>query len=289
IATTEWHHYVFTWDEDTRRVYIDSVLLYDRPSTSAAPAFGALSLGRNGNNNTERLNGVLDDVTIYNYVLSPEEIQQLYGSGGWPMSSALLIAPLDGNALDLSGLGNHGYIEGATPTSDRFGAPSSALYFNGSNASVQFPITTDNLSAFSVTCWFKATLLPANQKPIVSGYSGGGDGWLLYLRQNELGARLWFYGNNQSLDPWYPQSGLMQDTWYFLAAVTDGDHHRLYMDGQLVGEGMNQWNSGGVGLLLGKSHESGSGYFSGSIDDFKIYSRALSDAEIMIQALDDGQ
>ncbi len=42
--------------------------------------------------------------------------------------------PLDGNALDLSGLGHHGIVNGPMPSVDRFGNPNGAYHFNDASS-----------------------------------------------------------------------------------------------------------------------------------------------------------
>ncbi len=51
----------------------------------------------------------------------------------------VLYYPFDGNANDASGNGNNGTVEGATLTTDRFGNPNSAYYFNGVNNDILVP------------------------------------------------------------------------------------------------------------------------------------------------------
>ena len=47
--------------------------------------------------------------------------------------------PFNGNANDESENGNNGEVHNATLTSDRFGNPSSAFYFNGSSSYISIP------------------------------------------------------------------------------------------------------------------------------------------------------
>jgi hypothetical protein len=63
--------------------------------------------------------------------------------------------PFTGNAMDSSGNGNNGTVKGATLTTDRFGKPDCAHNFDGSNFT---PIIQKNISAWSISLWFKTTL-----------------------------------------------------------------------------------------------------------------------------------
>jgi hypothetical protein len=44
-----------------------------------------------------------------------------------------LYLPFNGNAIEESGNGNNGTVNGATLTEDRFGNPNSAYHFNGTS------------------------------------------------------------------------------------------------------------------------------------------------------------
>lgn len=46
-----------------------------------------------------------------------------------PTNGLVAYYGFNGNANDLSGNYNHGYVRGASLTSDRFGSPNSAYYF----------------------------------------------------------------------------------------------------------------------------------------------------------------
>ena len=78
------------------------------------------------------------------------------------ISEAGLVAwyPFDGNALDYSGSLNHGIVNGATPTADRFGNPDTAYNFNGTSNWIQVA-THNNIpsgsSPYTVTMWASVT------------------------------------------------------------------------------------------------------------------------------------
>jgi hypothetical protein len=66
--------------------------------------------------------------------------------------------PFNGNANDESGNAHHGTVYGATPTTDRFGNPNSAYYFNGVDNYIVLPenIITGKDSVFEISFWYKA-------------------------------------------------------------------------------------------------------------------------------------
>jgi hypothetical protein len=65
--------------------------------------------------------------------------------------------PFNGNANDESGNGNHGTVNGATLTTDRFGNVNKAYSFNGINNNIVVAnSSTLNPSEISISVWYKA-------------------------------------------------------------------------------------------------------------------------------------
>lgn len=67
--------------------------------------------------------------------------------------------PLDGNANDASGNGNHGKVEGATLTSDRNGKANAAYHFDGSKCDAirvpSSPSLKGITSVSTIAAWIK--------------------------------------------------------------------------------------------------------------------------------------
>jgi hypothetical protein len=85
------------------------------------------------------------------------------------IDSALIACyPFNGNALDGTGNGNTGTVNGATLVNDRFGNPNSAYSFNGSSNNILVPgfntkITTDE---FSMSFW-TTSIVYATRSPFL--------------------------------------------------------------------------------------------------------------------------
>jgi hypothetical protein len=71
-----WHHYAYTYDGTTHRLYIDGML---RAMSNAAADNGPAGNARLGAiyNNAENYGGLLDEVRIYNRPLTPTEVTAL--------------------------------------------------------------------------------------------------------------------------------------------------------------------------------------------------------------------
>lgn len=81
VSTTVWQHYVITYNNDSLALYVDGALQskiykgFASTFSSTEPVY----LGKSGNSTNNRyFNGLIDDVCIYNRVLTPAEVRQLY-------------------------------------------------------------------------------------------------------------------------------------------------------------------------------------------------------------------
>ena len=73
-----------------------------------------------------------------------------------PVKGLLAHYPFNGNALDLSGNGQHAEVRGAIPTTDRFGDADSACYFDGKSAWIDCGDGIELAdTSFSVVAWVK--------------------------------------------------------------------------------------------------------------------------------------
>jgi len=112
-----WHQIAVSADRDGDAVlYVDSVER-DRESIVAVGNIDStrdLTIGR-ATNGGRYLNGIIDEVRLYNRALSPEEIQQAY-MGNPPSNGLVLHLDFDGTAEDKSGNGNDGTSYGPSWT-----------------------------------------------------------------------------------------------------------------------------------------------------------------------------
>src|ERR1041384_1508794 len=192
--------------------------------------------------------------------------------------------PFNGNANDTSGNGKNGLNIGAVPTTDRLGNANSALYFNGSAyvSLTNRPLTGVN-NAFSVSEWFSA--------------QNTGIGYLFRHRAHPEVNMLWSYHIPNRLrweivDVAGVSHELVLDAvplnqWFHCVGTYDGSVQKLYVNGVLV------TNSSWIGTIDWDQNQECNhpdaiggdpcfidGLFDGSLDDVRIYNRALSASEI---------
>ncbi len=291
-----WHLVTMSYDKDLGsnqwKLYVDGVLDTQTASTSAiATNINPLLIG-------DDYEGRIDDVRIYNKALSASEVNDLYvqtkgtkvnavakgvGSafsnglvGHWTFDGPDMI----NNVADVSGNGNTGYLNGQTATTTVIGKVGQALEFDGVNDYVDTGITT-TLTNFTVATWVKGIATPA------SGDSSGP------VHKEKNFQVVWDHNNSTFRGAaalsvggsWYAAkfSTLNADTWYYLVATYDGETLNAYTDGVLTTS--NTSPSGDASaetkpLVLGK-HAAVSNYWPGTIDDVRIYNRALSAGEVL--------
>jgi len=148
--------------------------------------------------------------------------------------------PFDGDASDMSGHGNHGEPSaGTTPTTDRFGNPNSAYYFNGINSHITVPGSSSLDSADTASTQFAWIQLDGFSQvgssfgPVLMKSTSTTNSFMYRLNVGTNGFGV-TYGNwdNSAGGTYAVELG----TWFRVAAAWDGSTVRFYVDGDLIAE-----------------------------------------------------
>jgi len=200
--------------------------------------------------------------------------------------------PFSGNANDESGSGNDATIFGASLTEDRFGNSSRAYNFDGINDYIDIGNGVKPPLPITVSSWIKQDVISQGLVFRNDAYNNrsyrygiaiacGGDGTIMSHVFEGFSAP-WNRVNKISND-----SVVTVGDWHHFAVVFNAHNDmQLFWDGEVIegyydgsGSGLSYSNSNGaIGLHYTSS---GADYFSGCIDDVRVYDRALSDAEIL--------
>jgi len=178
---------------------------------------------------------------------------------------------------DGSGSGYDATVKAATQTKGVAGA---AVHFDGTQSSVECGRTGPSLSseALSLEAWVKLDKAGLSGFPTIIRKDGF---YALRFGDGTLGFLLWFDGNPVRLETgrraWEP------GRWYHFAGVYDGSSMSLYIDGVPVGTApaprvADPIEASPEACLIGGGP--GRYPFTGAIDEARIYSRALSTAEV---------
>jgi hypothetical protein len=145
--------------------------------------------------------------------------------------------PLDGNAIDISGNALNGTAVGTTPSTNRFGAPQSALAFNGVSDLINCGASNifSFQANFTLSAWVKLNGAQSG-KYIVAKYNGASSPRSYGLACDD-NSRI--YGFVSSSTGSYVEasggSALNDSKWHSLNFVYDNSFGiRLYVDGALV-------------------------------------------------------
>jgi len=185
-----------------------------------------------------------------------------------------------GNILqDFSGYGNHGTIYGATWTQGKFGK---ALSFDGVDDYVDCG-NDESLEYFdeiTVTAWAELNVIdPDSWDRIVDSKRWGiQDSFLLFRNKND---NLWRWGiYDTKFKEIASKDTIETGVWYFLAGTFKDGTSKFYVNGVLQGE-RNDITSARLqtqGIRVG--HFNSANCPNGTIDEVRIYNRALSEEEI---------
>jgi hypothetical protein len=190
--------------------------------------------------------------------------------------------PFTGNANDASGNGNDGTVYGAALTTNRFGIPNSAYYFNGTSDYIKTLEALPDMQSASVSFWISLPKLPhrVGDYVFMDGDATGGSDFFVTLWSNNI-AFMTKDGVNLigSLPPPFT------NTWFHVVAVADNNTQELkiWLNGQLNSTSTSLGNAN-VGfhtqLYIGCRAVYVDNFFNGAIDDLRIYNRALSNSEV---------
>jgi hypothetical protein len=182
-------------------------------------------------------------------------------------------------AHDTSGGGHNGTVNGAAWTTGKI---NTGLTFNGSSNSVITPAMALG-GAFSVSAWVNPSVAPqvGYVRIAETNYASG-----FYLGTDTTGTRYKLIVNGGSgvtgsCGYGCAEGGTISSGWHLVTATFDGATARLYVDNAVVGsDTFTAPSNTNLPLNIGISYV-GSGYgWNGTIDEVRLYNRALTAAEV---------
>jgi hypothetical protein len=321
----KWHLFTLTSDGTNAYLYIDGVFKEQVTfnfSSVTSVTFGAT-------NGTAFYTGVLDDVRVYNRMLSAQEVALLYAlgtiqTGNTPATNSSfsidqgglnggLVAywPLDGNTTswttdttkDVSGNNNAGtLVSMSTSTSPMAGKIGGALQFNGSSSYIAIPATpfgayptSGSTSSYvlSFSTWFKTA-----SNGVILGQTGACTppstctGFVPAIYVDTSGkVRATMFWHAATTDQIVSTGSYQDNKWHYLVDVYNNGTETLYIDNVAIGsqsfpeasytpQPYDYFLGTGYATSWPSSPSATWAYFNGSLDDVRIYNRALSAREI---------
>lgn len=299
VENNRWYHVVASWNGSEMRLHIDGTQV-GTASWSDAYAWDTNrnpSIGYKPYNNSQYYSGTVSNVRLYDRGLSDSEIRELYewGNGDFarPLnnensSSAVARWAFDGDASD-SWSSNDGAVNGGLSwTSDAIRGR--AASFDGSsyvNLGDSEDLGSNLGEAFALSVWVRpdsGDLDGSTNDALSKGGANEWDNYQVGIQNNQFFARVGTEGS------YYPKVSSQikpaAGSWHHLVCIYDGEEIRLYVNGvvedrngDIAGSPNNISSAAKVGAFDPEGTQDNR-YWSGAVDDVRIYSKALSPEEI---------
>lgn len=298
MSADTWHHFAGIRQGNTISIYVDGVLRQTKTSTSASLnvdnnqplIFGDHTWGPN-------FPGQVDEVSLYNRVLTPTEIQAIYNAGAAGKCPPATPAPIglvewwtaDDNALGVRNRNDGVLQNGANFISGKVGQ---AFNFDGSNdyfSASSAPEINFGTGDFSVEYWIKingAQLSAGREYGLINKNTTyqGNPGWGFEL-STEFGnfpnPRIDFFNTISIWNSTNVRATITTGVWHHVVGLRENGVNKLYLDGVLAQTNANTNVAANVDntqpLLVGSWLGT---YFPGQLDEISLYHRALTPAEI---------
>ncbi len=259
---------------------------------------------------TNYLKGSIDQFRIYNYARTPAQVAWDYNRGG-PVGYWKFDECQGATVLDHSGKGNNGTITvggsgtdvlgtctGSTASAWKtgvLGKYNSSLYFDGSNDYVDMsqPISLNISGDMSISAWIRPSAMGA-LNDVISNYNSGGTiaEYELYFTNNSGNHVDFDWGNSGNYNDWGAEGyNFGVNTWYHIVAVRIGLTAKIYINGISQpltqrgapgGSGTTVPTSGYGNTTIGRAGSFSGQYFSGQIDDVRVFNYALTPVQVQL-------
>jgi len=292
VGNNIWRHVAVTYQSGNQVLYIDGKQDDTGNTVGTINDFSSipLTIGAWIDSGDSYLFGNIDDIRVYNRILSATEIKKLYDQTQSKFNSSQTDALTKGlvghwtfdgpdisgtRVKDRSGNNFHGtfYYGSPTVTPGRLGQ---ALSFNGSSDYIEVGTDGANVAGnFTVMAWV---------------YKKGSAIMCVICKSDDIGNSQNYYlrpGGNSGFttapSSWVeiatPNPSLNE--WAHVALTYNGSKLRYYINGsqnnEIDGSGTPET---GMLLAIGEFGEYGTNYWNGYIDDARVYNRALSAGEV---------
>ena len=288
-----WHHFVLSFTNNNNcKIYMDGVLIMNFNSALSQFVHSTTLDFGEGDYTSQDPTGIsLDQIRIFNRAITPLEVSSLYEErtvvcGGQADTldilgdnSCIATYQLDGNANDLSG--NYS----GTPTDVSYGVGEFDLagVFNGSNSGINLPSSLntsviDATGAFSISMWINANDVNTIQYLFCSNNSNNVD---LGINSNGQGVgKIVWVIYNTSYSYLVSTATITINTWYNIAVTYNNGSSELFINGVSQGTSIKTLLESSIEPTLGYRNTGGSVRFNGSIDQVRIFNKALNSTEV---------
>ena len=185
--------------------------------------------------------------------------------------------PFTGNAKDVVG-GIDATVSGATLTTDRFGNANRAYYFDGNDKMIAPGAAEFGTSSFTANIWVSSTQTSGSGN-LMRTDGGYYNGWLLRFN----GGRIEIWEGRNSNYAYVSSTSYADNAWHMVTYVRDVENKvgKLYVDGNYVGRYEMTGSINNVSNELRFGTYGDGEYYTGKMDDARLYNKALTEAEVL--------
>ena len=292
ISAGVWYHIVGIYNGSTCFIYLNGV------AQTTTAVSGAMVTSSNDNYIGARnlaaypLNGIVDDIRIYNVAISQTVVDAIYNSGAGTESEdgslgTNLVAhyKMNDNAASTTVADSVNSYNGTAYRNTNLMTSSKvngALSFNGSTD--QIDIANSSLfnfgtGDFTISIWVKATSVPSYAGLFNNGYDPYGA--IIYFKHEGFGGAMAAFGP-------YPDIKITTsvnpavDEWHLVVLERNGNTGEFYIDDMATAIGTADLTGYTYPTLAGATVIGQDGFgnrFVGMMDDFRVYNRALTQTE----------
>jgi hypothetical protein len=289
LPADTWSHVALVFDGERTFLYVDGKEVQNGAAAPLTGEKGELEIG--GSTDTgDFFDGRIDEVRIYNRNLTAAEVDaDMEGpiqtskqgpAAAWSFNEG---EPGVTTVQDITGHGHTATIHGAEWTIH--GRRGQAMQFEAEDSdylSVPESPELDLTEEFTLEAWVRPEDGDNQWSPVVVKEIPGDEGlteFSYFLYDGDYIENRPAGGAFESEYLHAPES-LPKNTWAHIALTYDGSVYRLYVNRELVDQGVGAPPPVSEGdLEIGGSTEQGN-FFSGRIDELQIYDRALSPGEL---------
>ncbi|HQW10754.1 MAG TPA: fibronectin type III domain-containing protein [Saprospiraceae bacterium] len=288
LALNQWSHVVMVHDGTNDKIYINGVEVNTKAVSGALnDANTPLGIGFNSIDGGNFFTGSLDDIQIYNVALSDDDVLTLYNEQRVaPVITDEIVAnyPMDNSAADISNYHNNGVVENAQLVNDKFGFSNHAYQFNGVDAKITAPNSPQqNVDFTTISFWVNPASLPASGEVFLLSNGGWQERWKISLPSH--GKVVFTTNSTSGISDMDAGDGnaLVPGSWSHVVMTHDGNFDRIFINGTKVAEKAvtGTLNPTTKDLGIGWNPIDGGNFFDGSMDEVRIYNRALDESEVL--------
>ena len=286
-TTDEWVHIVMVFDgsatgnSNRLKAYIqgtERTLTYDGtiPSSTGTSTANSWIGGRS----STKFSGDIDQVRVFSKALSSNEVGKLYGNGAGEIACAYT-STTDNVAYPIANTAYYKLDNNSKDSARSTGKFNEGAIFNGSSSKIA--INSLSLTETSISLWVNISNLSKENYVFSFNYSATNSFLFFYNNNNNqfelidnAGA-----GNAVALSSTNP---ITQNQWHHLVLVVTSTTTTLYIDGSAETPASN--NRGTTAFPMpfelgyATTRNKTTAYFSGQIDQVRIYNTALDSTDV---------